>query len=370
MRKVIVVGGGIGGLTAAAAFKRAGWSVRVVERAERLSEVGSGLALAPNALRVLDALGIGDSVRALSRIQGDGGIRKPDGTWLNRSSAEAAQARFAEPTVILLRAALVDLLASLLTDAELRLGTEVTGVDATSGKVTTSSGEEEGDLVVAADGIWSRIRRGLFPEHPEPRYTGLTAWRMLADAPGLSVPFGETWGRGLVFGVMPVAGDQVYCYATAPAPEGEVADDEKAVLDRLFGGWHPDVAIPLAAVDPTRILRNDVHAMVRPLPAMHHGRVAILGDAAHPMTPNLGQGACQAIEDAIVLAHTAARGAPLVEYTAARLSRTTRIARTSRLIGRLTRLTGPVAVTARDALLRLPGLNAADSVFGWHPPTD
>ncbi|GAB2850958.1 FAD-dependent monooxygenase [Actinocorallia aurea] len=369
MPRVIVIGGGIGGLAAAAAFKKAGWSVRVVERAAELREVGSGLAIAPNALRALDTLGVGEAVRSLSRIQGDGGIRRPDGRYLNRNSAEAAQARFGQPTVVLLRSAVVEVLASLLGGGELSLDTEVTAVDAVGGEVTTTRGAERGDLVVAADGIGSRVRRALFPEHPEPAYTGLTAWRMLARAPGLSVPFGETWGRGLVFGVMPVAGDQVYCYATAPAPEGERAPDEKAALTALFGGWHADVAVPLAAVDPAAVLRNDVRTMVRPLPAMHHGKVALLGDAAHPMTPNLGQGACQAIEDAVVLAHAAARGGGLTAYTAERLPRTSRIVRTSALIGRLTALRRPAAVAVRDFALRSASLRQADSIFGWRPPT-
>ncbi|GII28859.1 FAD-dependent monooxygenase [Planotetraspora mira] len=376
MAQAVVIGAGIGGLTAAAALERDGWAVTVFEQAPSIQPVGSGLAVAPNALRALDTIGVGDEVRKLSAVQGEAGIRRPDGRWLSRTSAEEAWARYGDPTVILLRSALVDLLAVRLSSGALRVNTRVESVDPEGGRVTTNDGDIAADLIVAADGIWSSTREALFPGHPGPVYAGVTSWRLVAPASETRgpVPAGETWGRGLVFGVMPLAHDQVYCYATAAAPAGEQAADEKAELTWLFGDWHHPIPALLAATGPDAVLRHDLYSMDAPLPAFHRGKVALLGDAAHAMTPHLGQGACQAIEDAVVLAHHAGR-AGLAAYTADRLERTTRIARRSRAIGRLTRWRNPLAVPARDVMLLLAGRlgpNVAfrqfDDVFDWRPP--
>ncbi|MEV5573380.1 FAD-dependent monooxygenase [Spirillospora sp. NPDC052269] len=373
-RTAIVVGGGIGGLTSAAALGGKGWKVTLVERSPSLDPVGAGLALGPNALRALDTLGLGDPVRALATFQGDAGVRRPNGAWLCRTSAEAAAARYGDPTVVLMRSALVDLLAGRLGQAEMLLGTSVTGVDTDLGIVRTDDGRElRADLVVAADGIRSAIREAVFPDHPEPRYAGLTAWRFVVAADEPPMP-SETWGRGLVFGVMPLTENRVYCYMTAAVPAGTSASDgEKAEITRLFGTWHAPIPELVGKAGP--ILRNDVRHLSRPLPAMHRGKVALLGDAVHPMTPNLGQGACQAVEDAIVLAHEVTDGGGLAAYTGARLPRTSAIVKRSAGVARLTRLSNPLAVAARDAAIRAAGLlgptallRQGDAAFQWTPP--
>ncbi|MCT9930971.1 FAD-dependent monooxygenase [Planotetraspora sp. A-T 1434] len=392
MAHAVVIGAGIGGLTAAVALEREGWTVTVFEQAASIEPVGSGLAVAPNALRALDTIGVGDQVRELSAIQGEAGIRRPDGRWISRTSAEDARARYGDPTVLLLRSTLVDLLSARLSPGALRLDSRVESVDAGSGRVTTSGGTVGADLVVAADGIRSPVRKALFPHHPDPVYAGVTSWRVVVPAAG-PVRASETWGRGLVFGVMPLADDQVYCYATAVVPADQVNGDEKAELVRLFRRWHEPIPALLAAADPGAVLRHDIYSMDTPLPAFHRGKVALLGDAAHSMTPHLGQGACQAIEDAVVLAHhvgeahhagrTSHAGsgggdhltAGLAAYTEARRDRTTRIVRRSRAIGRLTLWTNPLAVFARDGAMSLAGKlgpNVAfrqfDEVFNWRPP--
>ncbi|WP_067173102.1 FAD-dependent oxidoreductase [Microtetraspora niveoalba] len=384
MADALVIGAGIGGLTAAAALARRGWKVTVCERAASIEPVGSGLAIAPNALRALDTIGVGDRVRELAALQGVAGVRRPSGGWLSRADVEAARARYGDPIVLLRRATVVDLLADLLPSGALRLNTAVRDVDAASGRVTTDAGELRADLVVAADGIRSAARRALFPGHPEPVYSGVTSWRLVVPGGGVSAPVvgAESWGRGLVFGVMPLAGDEVYCYATAAVPAGRGHADpaeEKAGLLRLFRGWHAPIPELLSRADPAGIVRSDVFFMDTPLTAFHRGRVALLGDAAHSMTPNLGQGACQAIEDAVVLAHLVDEGGSvedaLAAYTRDRLPRTTAIVRRSASINRLTRLASPPAVFARDTMLSLAGLTGpsaalrqADAVFNWWPP--
>ena len=375
MARALVVGAGIGGLAAGAALQHRGWEVTVVERAAALVAVGAGLALAPTALKALAVIGGGDRVRTRSALQGEAGIRRPDGRWISQTSAEAAEARYGDPTFVLHRAALVELLASALTPGTLRLGVEVTAVDAAAGRITAGGEDLTADLVVAADGINSQIRRALVPSHPGPVYAGATSWRMVVPPPPPDgVLAGEIWGRGQVFGIAPLGDGRVYCYAAAVTPAGGRAPDERAEVLRLFGSWNPPV--PQLVAGAETVLRTDLRCLDTPLRRFHYGRVALLGDAAHAMTPHLGQGACQAIEDAVVLASVADRPDGLARYTALRLPRTTAVAAASRRIGRLTTLSGAAAVWARDNAMRLAGrigpnlvLRQMDPVLGWRPPT-
>jgi 2-polyprenyl-6-methoxyphenol hydroxylase-like FAD-dependent oxidoreductase len=389
-RRAVVVGAGIGGLTAAVALRRRGWHVTVLERAPVLEPVGAGLGLAPNAVHAFDAIGLGDAVRRMSAVQGHGGLRRADGRWLVRTDLGAVARRFGDPQLMALRADLVGLLVASLPDGALRTGVTVTGVDGNDpdkpARVTTSAGELEADLVVAPDGIGSRTRAALFPGHPGPRYSGFTAWRFVAPAAALGpipVESAETWGRGTVFGTIPLADGRVYCYASAPVPPGVRHDDESAELKRRFGGWHDPIPGLIGSVGPDAVLHDDVYWIAEPLPAYHRGRVALLGDAAHAMTPHLGQGACQAIEDAVVLASVADPGtdagtAPdLAAYTAARLPRTRMVANASYRASRLSGMTSRPGAALRDAGIWMAGrlapglmIRQMDRIAAWTPPPD
>ena len=383
--RAVVVGGGIGGLGAAAGLHLAGWEVTVCERAAALEPVGAGLAMAPNGLRALDVIGAGDEIRNLAIAQ-ELGIRRRDGRWLMRStSGRMVTDRFGDPIVLLTRAALSEALLGRVPAQALRLSALVTAVepggDDSPAHVTTTSGDLDAELVVAADGIRSGVRAALFPGHPGLRYAGFTTWRLLADPINRPVPMAESWGLGTVFGVMPLSDGHVYCYAAAPAAAGIRNQDELAELIRLFGDWHDPIPELLSTATRQQVLRLDVEELARPLPAFHRGRIALLGDAAHPMTPNLGQGACQALEDAAVIARLATAADPgrvpqiLAGYTSARLRRTTDITRRSRRIAAMATRTSPLAVAARNATAMAIGkltpnaaLRSLTPVFDWHPP--
>ncbi|MEV5892269.1 FAD-dependent monooxygenase [Nonomuraea fuscirosea] len=377
MAKAVVVGGGVGGLAAGVALRRKGWDVTVLERVPVIEPVGSGLAISANALKALDAVGLGDRIRALSSAEGPFGLRRSDGRWMVHATEADADAGYGDSVVVLLRATLMEVLLDALGHDRLLLGTAVKDVDAERGVVRTEAGDLDADLVVAADGIHSATRRALFPGHPGPAYSGVTAWRGLVPRGGLTVPRSESWGRGTVFGVHLLAGDVVYVYATDVLPAGTVHADERAELLRRFGGWHEPIPALLRAADPAMIIRNDIYHHARPLPAFHRGRVALVGDAAHAMTPNLGQGACQAIEDGVVLAHVAGRraGGDLAAYSAARVERTTKIVRRSMALCRVSKIRNPAAVWLRDAGLSAAArlspnlmLRSMDELLRWRPP--
>lgn len=222
--QVVVIGGGIGGLTAAAALHQRGLQVTVLERARTLDPVGAAISLAPNALRALDVIGLGDEIRDLAAWQGDGGLRTPGGRWLSRANAEAVAARFGDPLVLLHRATLINSLAAQLPPDAVRTAAAATLADPGDAdrpaRVRTPDGEWEADLVVAADGIHSGVRRTLFPQHPGPVYSGFTTWRVVIPVPGAEPASHETWGRGRIWGTQPLKDGRVYAYAAALAPAG------------------------------------------------------------------------------------------------------------------------------------------------------
>lgn len=376
-RTAIVVGGGIGGLATAAALVNRGWRVSVLERAAAFEEVGAGLSVWSNALRALDALGVGDEVRARAMVETSAGIRRPSGRWLARTDTEELARRFG-PLVMIHRADLLEILRRAVPTEALRPGVEVVDVraGASGAEVIHSAGADPADVVVGADGIRSTVRHAGWPDGPSPRYAGYTAWRWVASPEHRLTLGGETWGRGHRFGFAPLPDGRVYAFATANEPEGErTAGGELAELRRRFGGWHDPVGELLSATSDDLVMRHDVMELP-PLDRYVSGRVALLGDAAHAMTPNLGQGACQALEDAVTLATAldahASVSAALAAYDADRRPRTQWVARRSRLIGAVGQWSAAPAVALRTAAMRLAPRSAVlrsfTPVLSWRPP--
>ncbi|MGH3467570.1 MAG: FAD-dependent monooxygenase, partial [Thermocrispum sp.] len=321
----------------------------------------------------------GERVRAAGIFEGAAALRDHRGRALTQSSVGERQG----PELIMLhRSDLLRILHDAVPPGDLRPGVTVESVDA-DGLVRHSAGEERVDLVVGADGVRSTVRPAVDPHAAGPRYTGWTVWRLVLERPADVPREGhETWARGGLFGMAPMGGDRLYCYAVAFEPEGGGRPGQELADVRLAtAGWPEPVPRVLAAARPDQVIRNDLYDLP-PLRSYVRGRLALLGDAAHAMTPNLGQGANQALEDAVTLAALVPDGsndpdgsdvpAALREYDRLRRPRTQRIAARSRAAGRLAMAQRQPFTTLRNLLARATPasvmVRSLAKIADWQPP--
>ena len=360
---VLIIGGGIGGLAAAIALRQAGISAVVYERAPVLQEVGAGIGLGANGMYALVKLGVAAAVKAAGSAVERVELRSQDGTVLSALTTGPTERKLGVATTLAHRADLHTALAEWLDVDTIRLGNECVGIGQDNTGVTAQFGtgeEVRGALLVGADGLFSTVRGELWGQH-SPRYAGYTSCRGVTVSNPDSLPTGtgfEAWGRGQRFGLFHINSDQMYWYATWNAPAGgtESGRPLKSRLQNLFQDWAAPVPQTLDATPAESLVRTDTCDRP-PLAQWGLGRVTLLGDAAHPTTPNLGQGACMAIEDAVVLAqclsHQSDPVAALRTYESRRRARTANIVRASRRMGWVGQWQNPLACTLRNTALRL-----------------
>lgn len=358
--RAIIIGGGIGGLTAAIALRRKGIEAQVYEKSPALRELGAGISLWPNAVKALRKLGLGSAIDSISVDSQDVALRRWDGAYISRTQSRELERRFGGGMIILHRAELLAALANEVGAENIHLGHAVTNIEENALGVSASfSNTVDGrsDILIGADGLHSFVRSWLGHDNPI-RYSGYTSWRAVVSFDSSTIIPSETWGRGKRFGILPVKGSRVYWFATSNHPEGghDSSEGPQAQLLSLYKGWHPPIEALIQATPSSSVIRTDISDR-DPLTEWGRGRVTLLGDAAHPMTPNLGQGACQAIEDALELAQCLAHETnlewALQNYSKKRIARTSSIVLASRRVGSLAQIESAAICQLRNIALRL-----------------
>jgi 2-polyprenyl-6-methoxyphenol hydroxylase-like FAD-dependent oxidoreductase len=380
--RALIVGGGIGGLTTALALARTGMSATVLERSAFADETGAGIQLGPNATRALAELGVLDAITATAF--------KPDvlrlfdglsGTSLATVPlGRVAEERYGAPYLALHRA---DLHASLLAACraenaiELRSGFDVTETETLAEPVTVHDADGtpvEGSILIAADGLWSRLRDRIAPD-ADLRFSGATAWRALLPRGDVPAPFaapevGLWLGPDAHLVHYPVRGGNdlniVAVVEGGSAKQGWSRRAEPDLLLPSFQRWAQSAKALLETVETWRCWSL---FRLKPLPHWTHGRMALLGDAAHPVLPYLAQGAALAIEDAVTLAASlkASGGDPasaFSRYQSLRMDRAARVQAQAARFGRIYHLRGPAAF-ARNFLLGRRHLESLLQSFDW-----
>lgn len=355
--KIIIIGGGIGGLSTALALSRAGFEPEVFEQAPALLEVGAAIAVWPNAMRVLQRLGVGDQV-----LEKAGLINQA--RWLSSHGRVLGKVRFPEtdaPAIALHRADLQQILLHALPARSVHLGKRFEAYRQQGPDVLAVFDDGDSfrcDLLIGADGLHSRARAQMLGDGP-PFFRGYTVWRGVSPFTSktlLPLTAMEIYGRGKRFGIGPVGLGRTGWWATANEPEhgAEPPAERQRKLLALCEGWCEPVVELIAATPSESILRNAAFDRP-PVKRWRDGNVILLGDAAHPTTPNLGQGGCMALEDAVLLSRCLLKyrepGQASMTFQALRYARTAAITRYSLRYGAIGQWGNSSAVRGREALL-------------------
>lgn len=322
--KVIVIGAGIGGLTAGIALQQAGFEVEIYDRVRDLRPVGAGISLWSNGVKVLNRLGLGKQIAQIGGRMNRMQYRTKTGELLNDIDLLPLAESVGQRPYPVARADLQALLMGAYR-GEVKLGYRCVAVEEDEQSVTAvfeNGHRATGDLLVAADGIRSILREYVLGRKVEPQYGGYINWNGLVPVSEDLAP-ADSWviyvGDHQRASMMPVAGNRFYFFFDVPLPQGTPGslDTHKADLTQYFAGWAAPVQRLIEQIDPAAIARPEIHD-VGPIDRMVRGRVALLGDAAHATCPDLGQGGCQAMEDSLVLAQYLITTNVGVDYALAR----------------------------------------------------
>ena len=358
-RTALIVGAGIGGLSAAISLRHAGWHVRVFERASSARELGFGLALAPNAVQALRSLGVADAVLSQGFPATRGELRRIDGTVIKR--AELPPNALGGPFTVALRPALHGALLEAVGSDVLELGRDATSYSVAGSRVRLTFGsgaDAEGDLLVGADGIGSVIRRALHPSEAPPRACGIVAVRgavhgAIEHLHGLSAVY--YLGPGVESVVVRASETGIYWFLSMA---GEIVPAGMTGAAAIVAHMAPRFDGTFRAItSATSDLRVDTLVDRDPLPFWGRGVVTLLGDAAHPVLPHTGQGAAQAMVDAVELGRVLDGDGPvdasLRRYEEDRRRKTAALLARGRRVARAMRMTNPVACALREIAIRM-----------------
>lgn len=355
--RIAIIGGGIGGLCTAYALLKKGVDVEVFEAAHSFKPIGAGIGIGSNAMQDLVDLGIGKEIYADGTILKTQEFYSGNGKLLNTIDFSALQKLYNQSNITIQRADLHRSLFQAIPTHLLHLNKKCIAVnqEGSNCQITFSDGSNVNfDYVIAADGIHSPIRQQLIP-NSEPRFAGYMCWRGVAEItdqiePNTSVEIWDTIGR---FGYAPLKDGKVYWFACVNASEKDIFlhELEKEQIAHLFKDFPKQVGKIIQATEQVTILHHDLYDLA-PLKRFHFNRILLLGDAAHATTPNMGQGAGQAIEDALTISkmfdlYDSFEDAATA-YEQKRMPKTKKVTTLSRQIGSIAQWQNPFLAKARD----------------------
>lgn len=366
LKDIIVVGGGIGGLCTAILLKNKGFTVRIYEAASSIKSTGAGIGIGSNALKALETSGIHDQlVEQGNPLEKQVFIDEQD-QKLMELNFSLIKKQFGTNNISIHRGDLLSVLCKSISPQMINYNKRCMNFTQTNEKIEIifeDGSKDTADLVIAADGIHSVFRQNLVPGS-FPRYAGYTCWRGVVDNKGridTRTSF-EIMGNTGRFGVVPLKNDQVYWFACINAQRKDPAYQNLKSTDvaNMFREFPRHAAGFISETPTDQILHHDI-LDIKPLKSFTFGRVVLLGDAAHATTPNMGQGAGQAIEDAIILTNALTQSPTPKEafhtYNKSRIERTTKIINMSRQIGTVAQIENPILAKIRN------------TVFKYTPPT-
>jgi 2-polyprenyl-6-methoxyphenol hydroxylase-like FAD-dependent oxidoreductase len=363
--KILIVGGGIGGLSTALACQHFGIDYEVFEAAPEIREVGAGIWVPPNAMQVMNRLGLAGEIAKLGKELNSISVGGPAGEkWYTIDTRKIIE-RYGFGTIAIHRARLQSVLYQAVDKSKIHTAKRLTHFTHAGDGVTLHFEDGEtasGHCLVGADGLRSVVRKQLVDDIAL-RYSGQTCWRGIVKfhlPDDMKDDMIELWGKqpGQRFAYSHIAGDEVYYYATLATPAGG-KDDPEAIQDFLhkhYDRFGTTASRIIAGIDPRHLIRTDLFDF-RPIRQWAFGNVALLGDAAHATTPNLGQGAAQAIESAYVLSSCLKEkpndiAAALKAYEQKRMQKARFIVNTSWKIGQAVNMRNPVGIALRNWLIR------------------
>ena len=359
----IISGGGIAGLTTAIALQKEGYRIKIIEYSKELKEVGAGISLGANAWKGLTLLGVTDELEMkCNRIKGTK-ILDQRGNTISKLNMEGFYDKYGVASYAVHRADLVNTLFQYLQHDTVEFGNKVVFHEQIEDSVKVYL--EDGNVIkanalIGADGIHSSVRKKYLPKLV-PRYSGYTCWRAVVKIPNKDFvieDFTETWGAKGRFGIVPLKDNRIYWFACVNAPyqNKSVSTFTTNDLKRLFQDYHSPILDLIEETQDRELIRNDIIDL-KPLERFAFGRVLLIGDSAHATTPNMGQGAGQAIEDAIILSEILKNKRNLEEtfddFNKLRMPKTKKIVNMSWWLGKIAQFEHPIQIGLRNSLIRI-----------------
>lgn len=361
-KRILIIGAGISGLASALMLEKIGYKPVIFEKSDCSRNDGGGLTLWSNATDALHSMGLLEEIYQNSKVISESTLKTSSGQTLATIPLRELATKYGTHTVGILRANLHHILASNLKQTEIKKGYRLVDLKETNEEVIArfeNGHEQAGDLLLGADGIYSAVRNKIFPNNSL-RFSGYEAWRGISTYTDQYTKSGlafEAWGNGMRFGFIPMSDSLVYWFATRNTSEnlseGQISKEQ---LIHTFREFVEPVPTVIKVTKEKDITRNVIYDL-KPLQNWSKGKVLLIGDAAHPTTPNLGQGACMALEDAVILAQTLEKGNSISHtvktFEDMRMDRAKFIVNSSWVLGKIAQIENKLFCDVRNRLVKI-----------------